>query len=144
MPVRSATGEWSGDLRSGRGTVSVESGTLTAPYSFPSRFETGTGTNPEELLAAAHAGCYAMALSNELSKAGFVPDRVTATSAVHLSLDGGAHLARIVLTCHAVVASIESDAFMAIAMAAKDGCPIGKALAAVDVELHATLESAPV
>ena len=141
MPVRSATGKWSGDLRSGQGTVSVESGTLSAPYSFPSRFEAGTGTNPEELLAAAHAGCYAMALSNELSKVGFVPEHVTATAKVHLSLDGGAHIARIDLTCRASVPGIDAARFSEIAAAAKTGCPIGQALAAVDVQLDAALVS---
>ena len=88
MPVRKANAIWKGDLKSGNGFVKGESGNIEAEYSFPSRFETGSGTNPEELIGAAHAGCYSMALANGLSKAGFTPNKVETTASVHLEKVG--------------------------------------------------------
>jgi osmotically inducible protein OsmC len=90
MAIRKAEGEWKGDLKAGKGTVKLGSGAYSGPYSFLSRFESGTGTNPEELIAAAHAGCYSMALSHGLASAGFTPTRVHTTASVTLDkAEGG-------------------------------------------------------
>ncbi len=139
MPVRTGRAEWRGDLKSGDGNVDVESGTFEAAYSFPSRFETGTGTNPEELIAAAHASCYAMALSNMMASDGSTPTRVAATAQVHLSMEGGAHIEKIHIICEAEVPGMEAETFQRYANNAKEGCPISKALAAVEITLEATL-----
>ncbi|MEX2501402.1 MAG: OsmC family peroxiredoxin [Trueperaceae bacterium] len=139
MPVRTANAVWNGDLPSGSGTVSVQSGALDgARYSAASRFEEGTGTNPDELLGAAHAGCFAMALANALATAGHAPTRVATDAQVHLSMEGGPHVAKIVLTCDAEVPGLNDATFQEYAEATKVGCPISKSLA-VEIELHATL-----
>ena len=139
MPIRSGRATWRGDLKSGHGRVDVESGTFDAEYSFPSRFETGEGTNPEELLGAAHAACFAMALSNLMAGEGHPPDRVSAEARVHLGTDGGAHLERIELVCEAEVPGLDADAFRGYAEQAKESCPVSKALAATPISLEATL-----
>jgi len=140
MPTRSGHAVWRGDLRSGQGTFGVQSGLVQdAAYSFPSRFEEGSGSNPEELLGASHAACFAMAFSNELAKAGHAPTRVAAEAKVTLSTDGGAHIAGIALSCQAEVPGIDEDAFATIAEQAKQGCPISKALASVPITLDARL-----
>jgi osmotically inducible protein OsmC len=142
MPVRSATAEWNGDLRSGRGAMRSETGAVDGPYSFSSRFEEGTGTNPEELIAAAHAGCFSMALSNMLAQAGHAPDSVRTTARVHLGrVEGGMAITRIELTCRAKVPGLDEAEFREHAGAAKAGCPVSKALAAVDITLEAALEA---
>lgn len=142
MPVRSANAEWKGDLPTGRGTVKTESGALDGAYSFSSRFEEGTGTNPEELIAAAHAGCYSMALSNGLAKAGFTPTSVRTRAAVHLEkVEGGMGITRIHLVCEAEVPGIDESGFQEQARAAKEGCPISRVLAATTITLEATLRS---
>ena len=139
MPVRSAHAVWTGDLPSGSGTVSVESGAIdAAAYSFPSRFESGEGTNPDELLGAALASCYSMALANALAKDGHTATRVATEAKVHLGTEGGAHVAKIVLSCEAVVPGLDEEAFQTHASATKDGCPIGKSLS-VPVEVAAVL-----
>ncbi len=140
MPARSATAEWRGDLAAGNGTVSTESGAIDMSYSFPSRFENGEGTNPEELLAAAHAGCYSMALSAGLARDGFTPTSVRTEARAHLEkVEGGFAVTRIELECVAEVPEITDEAFQEGAQAAKAGCPISKALAAVDIQLEARL-----
>ena len=139
MPMRTGRATWRGDLKSGEGRVDVESGTFDAAYSFPSRFEQGEGTNPEELVGAAHAGCFAMALSNLMAGEGHTPDRVSAEARVHLSTEGGAHLERIELVCEAEVPGLDADAFQGYAEQAKESCPISKALAGVPISLEATL-----
>jgi lipoyl-dependent peroxiredoxin len=141
MAIRSATAEWKGSLVEGTGTVSTESGAVrNAAYSFPSRFEEGTGTNPEELIAAAHAGCFSMALSHGLAQAGHPPTRVRTEARVHLEKgDGGFSITRIELVCEAEVPGIDDDAFQEQAEGAKKGCPISRALGAVPIELKATL-----
>ncbi len=143
MQVRKANAEWKGNLPEGTGVVSTESGVLSnAGYSFGSRFESGVGTNPEELIAAAHAGCYAMAFANELSSAGHTPDWVRVEGRAHLEkTDGGPGLTRIELICEAKVPGIEEDEFQSIAEGARTGCPISKALAAIEIQLKATLQS---
>ena len=140
MPTRSGHAVWQGDLKSGTGTLGIQSGRLeNAPYSFPSRFEEGEGTNPEELIAAAHAACFSMALSNILAKDGHLPERVATEAKVHLSMDGGAHIAGVHLVCEASVPGLDAAAFSDFAQQAKAGCPVSKALAAVEITLDAKL-----
>lgn len=141
MPVRKAHAVWNGDLKAGNGTVGVESGTFDASYSFASRFERGSGTNPDELIGAALAACFSMALSNALAKDGHAPTRVATEALVHLSTDGGAHLSRIDLVCEAEVPGIDEGTFGPYAADAKSGCPVSKALAGVEITLQATLSS---
>jgi osmotically inducible protein OsmC len=115
-------------------------GAFEGPYSFVSRFEDGAGTNPEELIAAAHAGCFSMALSAALGKAGHDPTSVETTAAVDLEKgDAGFSIARITLTTNAVVPGIDDAQFQQIAADAKANCPVSRALAGVDIVLNATL-----
>jgi osmotically inducible protein OsmC len=140
MAVRTAEGEWKGSLKDGVGQITLGSGAYSGPYSFKSRFEDGTGTNPEELIAAAHAGCFSMALSAGLAGAGFVPTRVHTSAKVHFGpVEGGFAIGKIELTTEAEVPGIDSSAFQEQAEAAKKGCPISKALASVPITLTATL-----
>jgi lipoyl-dependent peroxiredoxin len=140
MAVRTSEAEWKGNLREGRGTVKLGSGAYEGSYSFASRFESGKGTNPEELIAAAHAGCYSMALSAGLSKAGFTPTRVHTTAKVHLEpVEGGFGITKIELQTEAQVPGISATAFQEQAEAAKKGCPVSKALAATQITLDAKL-----
>ena len=141
MPTRRASGEWKGDLKGGKGTVSLGSGAFSGPYSFLSRFEQGNGTNPEELIAAAHAGCYSMALSHGLASAGFTPTSVRTTASVTLDkVEGGFAITQINLDMEAEVPGIDEKTFLAKAEEAKKGCPISKALAAVpQINLKAKL-----
>lgn len=142
MAVRSAEAEWKGDLKSGGGTVKTETGSVDGRYSFSSRFEEGSGTNPEELIAAAHAGCFSMALSNMLAEAGHPPDSVKTTAKVHLGkIEDGVAITRIDLACVARVPGIDADAFREHAENAKSGCPVSKALKAVEITLEASLEN---
>ncbi|MFH1085137.1 MAG: OsmC family protein [Chloroflexota bacterium] len=141
MPVRKGEAIWRGDLRQGHGTVRLGSGLYEGPYSYPSRFEEGEGTNPEELIAAAHAGCYAMALSNLLSSDGYTPRSVYALAQVHLGrVDGRSTITRIDLECEGDVPGIDAATFSDYAERAKTGCPVSKALAAVEITLKATLK----
>jgi len=141
MPVRSAKAEWRGDLKSGNGTLETETGAASGAYSFSSRFEEGTGTNPEELIAAAHAACFSMALSGELGKAGHQPERVRTTAQVHVERgESGFGITRIDLVTRASVPGLDEGAFKEQAEAAKVGCPVSKALAAVEITLDAALE----
>jgi osmotically inducible protein OsmC len=140
MPARSASAVWQGDLKSGKGTMRLGSGAFEGQFSFASRFEEGTGTNPEELAGAAHAGCFSMAFSNELAKAGFVPTRVATTAKVHLEKgDAGFSISRIDLDTEAQVPRIEPGKFQEIAAAAKKGCPISKLFAGAQINLNAKL-----
>src|SRR6056297_191864 len=107
MPTRTGHAVWRGDLKSGTGRLDVESGTFEAAYSFPSRFESGTGTNPEELIGAAHAGCFSMSLANLMAQDGHVATRVETTARVALSTEGGAHIAGIELVCEAEVPGLD-------------------------------------
>jgi lipoyl-dependent peroxiredoxin len=116
------------------------SGAFEGQYSFSSRFEEGTGTNPEELIAAAHAGCFTMALSAGLERAGFPPSSVDTAAKVHLERgESGFRISRIDLTCTATVPGIDDEAFQEQAATAKANCPVSQALAAVDIKLEATL-----
>jgi len=140
MPARTANARWEGGLKDGKGNMRLGGGAFEGQYSFSSRFEEGAGTNPEELIAAAHAGCYSMALSAGLEKAGYSPNSVETEAKVHLSpADGGFTISRIDLVSSADVPGIDDGAFQQAARAAKEGCPVSKALAAVEITLNATL-----
>jgi len=141
MPTRKAQAEWKGDLRNGSGVMKMATGSYEGPYSFGSRFEESKGTNPEELIAAAHAGCFSMALSAGLGKAGFSPKRVSTKATVHLEKVGDEfQITTIELDTEAEVPGIDKATFMQHAEGAKAGCPISKALAAVpSIKLTAKL-----
>ena len=142
MPVRTAEAEWKGNLSRGSGQMKLGSGAFEGSFSFPSRFEDGPGTNPEELIGAAHAGCFSMALSNMLAGAGHPPERVATTAKVHLErVDGAPTITRIDLICRAVVPGMDAEAFAGHSAEAKAGCPVSRALAAVpEITLDAALE----
>jgi osmotically inducible protein OsmC len=141
MATRNGSAEWRGDLQSGSGRLTVGDGAWEGNYSFSSRFEEGEGTNPEELIAAAHAACYAMALSNMLAEHGHAPESVNATARVQLRpVDGAPTIARIDLDVEAKVPDIDEAHFQEHAREAKAGCPVSRALAAVpEIELNARL-----
>jgi osmotically inducible protein OsmC len=141
MPVRSAEAEWNGNLREGQGKVKLGSGAFEGSYSFPSRFEEGKGTNPEELLGAAHAGCFSMALAAGLTRAGHAPTRVHTTARVNLERRGEAfEITRIDLRTEARVPGIDETEFRKQAEAAKKNCPVSRALAGPEITLEATLQ----
>jgi osmotically inducible protein OsmC len=142
MPTRTAEAEWKGALKDGAGKIKLGSGAFEGQYSFKTRFEDGAGTNPEELLGAAHAGCFSMALSAQLSGAGFVPTRIHTTAKVYLEkVEGGFGITRIDLETEAEVPGIDQAKFSEFADGAKKGCPVSKALAGVDIHLNAKLIS---
>lgn len=130
--IRSATAVWNGTGRDGRGTLTTQSGVLDkSPYSFNTRFEDGKGTNPEELVAAAHAGCFTMALAFALQAAGLTPTELKTACAVTLDKDGaGFKVSKSALTLTAVVPGVSQEKFGEIAAGAKAGCPISKLLTA--------------
>jgi lipoyl-dependent peroxiredoxin len=138
MITRHADAEWLGNLVEGSGKVKLGSGSYEGPYSFRSRFESGTGTNPEELIAAAHAGCFSMALSAALTGAGHSPTRIHTTASVKLEKDGaGFTITEIELETEGQVPGIDDATFQAIAMDAKKNCPVSKALAGPKITLKA-------
>jgi lipoyl-dependent peroxiredoxin len=140
MPTRNASAKWEGDLKSGKGSMKLGSGAYEGQYSFASRFENGTGTNPEELIAAAHAGCFTMAFSNGLSQAGHVPTKVETTAKVHLEkTDAGFGIPRIDLVTEAIVPGLDEAKFQELAQTAKKNCPVSKLLAAAEITLDAKL-----
>ena len=143
MIVRKSQAEWKGGLKAGAGNIAFGSGAYSGPYSFQSRFESGTGTNPEELIAAAHAGCFSMAFSFALETAGLKPTRVHTTAAVKLepAAGGGFSITAIDLVTEGVVPGIADEQFQAIAAEAKVNCPVSKALSSVPISLRATLVS---
>ena len=139
---RKASAVWRGDLKSGRGTISTESTVLKeAQYSFGTRFENGPGTNPEELIGAAHAGCFSMALSAELQKAGFTAESIATTASVTLENHPQTSwtVTKIDLETTAKVPAIAADKFLEIANGAKAGCPISRLLKAAEITLNAKL-----
>lgn len=140
MAVRKAQAEWKGDIAGGSGTMSLGSGAYTGAYSFKSRMEDGAGTNPEELIGAAHAGCFSMALSAMLSGAGHVPTSVQTQARVNFEKVGeGFSITRIDLETKGVVPGIDQATFLEFANKAKAGCPVSRALAATDITLSAEL-----
>ena len=141
MAVRVASAEWKGNLPKGSGTLETETGAVKGNYSFASRFEEGAGTNPEELIAAAHAGCFSMAFANGLAKAGFEATSIRTTANAYLENGpDGFGISRIRLECVGVVPGIDAATFEEHAQGAKAGCPISKALSATPIELKASLE----
>jgi lipoyl-dependent peroxiredoxin len=141
MAVRQAQAEWEGTLREGSGRMSLSSGAYKGAYTFSSRFEEGEGTNPEELIGAAHAGCFSMAFSGDLTKAGYTPTKIMTKAEVHLErVDDKPTVTRIHLVTEADVPGIEENAFKEIAEGAKDGCPISRLLSAAEITLEATLK----
>lgn len=142
MAVRTAEAEWKGDLAQGTGELKTGSGAVEHAYSFASRFEDGSGTNPEELIGAALAGCYSMALSHQLAQAGHGPERVHTTAKVHLEkVDGGMSITRIDLVTLGRVPGLDDAVFQEHAERASRECIISRALGAVEKTLDATLES---
>lgn len=138
MIVRESSAIWKGSLNEGKGTMKVGTGAYEGPFTKASRFETGPGTNPEELLGAAHAGCFSMFLSAILSTAGHVPDSIATTAKVHLG--DGPRIVLIELSTVGVVPGIDEKTFIEFAEQAKKGCPVSLALAAVEIKMSARLE----
>jgi osmotically inducible protein OsmC len=140
MPTRNAEATWEGDLKSGKGNIKLAGGAYNGAYSFASRFEQGQGTNPEELIAAAHAGCFSMALSHGLAQAGFTPKRVHTVAKVHLEKTAdGFGIPRIDLETDAEVPGISEDVFKQQAETAKKNCPVSKLLKGAEITLNAKL-----
>jgi osmotically inducible protein OsmC len=140
MPTRKADASWDGDLKGGKGTIKLGSGAWSGGYSFGTRFENAPGSNPEELLGAAHAACFSMALAAGLGKAGFQPQNVSTTADVSIDKVGeGFKITKIVLHSTARVPNIDEGKFREIANATKSGCPVSQALSATPIELDAKL-----
>ena len=140
MAKRTASAVWEGTLKDGKGRVKLGSGAFEGQYSFSSRFEEGTGTNPEELIGAAHAGCFSMALAAGLTRAGFNPTRISTTASVSLGKVGeGFKITSIELNTEAEVPGIEEGAFLEQAETAKKNCPVSQALAGTEISLNAKL-----
>lgn len=137
MAIRTSSAEWKGTLKEGAGTVKLPAGGYEGPYTFASRFESGKGTNPEELIGAANAGCFSMFLSALLTDAGFKPTRISTTATVHLT--DGPTISLIELNTEAVVPGLTDTAFQEHAAAAKVQCPVSKALAGPQITLKAKL-----
>jgi osmotically inducible protein OsmC len=142
MAVRNAEAVWEGNLQEGHGVVKVGSGAFEGPYTYKSRFEEGPGTNPEELVGAAHAGCFSMFLSAVLSKAGHAVKSVRTTAKVYLgTVDGAPTITKIELDTVAEVPGLDEATFMEHAEASKKGCPVSKALTGTEIALNARLVS---
>lgn len=140
MIKRKSNAVWQGDLKDGKGLVSLGSGAFKGQYSFSSRFEEGVGTNPEELIAGAHAGCFSMALSSALSKAGYGVEEIATEAVVMMDkTDAGFLISGIKLVTRAKVQDITEEEFLKFANSAKQNCPVSKALAAVEIDLEAHL-----
>jgi osmotically inducible protein OsmC len=137
MSVRTSSADWKGTLKKGAGVMKLGSGSYEGPYTFASRFESGRGTNPEELIGAAHAGCFSMFLAALLSNAGFTPTRIHTTAAVHLG--EGPTITLIELNTEAKVPDLTEAGFIEHAEAAKKNCPVSKALAGPEIKLTAKL-----
>lgn len=140
MVTRKASAIWEGSIKEGSGKVKLGSGAFEGAYSFASRFEGGKGTNPEELIGAAHAGCFSMALSLVLSKAGYTPKRIETTANVHIEKVGeGFKITSIDLETEAEIPGIENEAFLRQAEFAKNNCPVSQALTGTTINLQAKL-----
>jgi osmotically inducible protein OsmC len=140
MPTRSSTAQWSGNLARGSGTMSLGSGAFEGSYSFASRFENGQGTNPEELIAAAHAGCFSMALASALSVDDHVPDSVNTTAKVTIeTVDGNPTITKSELSTEVKVDGLDDGEFQTYADGARSGCAVSRALGGVEITLDAKL-----
>jgi len=138
VTARSSSAQWRGDLKSGSGELSLGSGAFSGEYSFVSRFEEGDGTNPEELIAAAHAACFSMALSNILAMAGSTPTSVKTEATLHLEkVDGAMTITRVVLDTVGEVPGIDAAQFVEKAEEAKANCPVSRLLTGATIELNA-------
>jgi osmotically inducible protein OsmC len=137
MAVRKASAVWNGTLREGAGTMKLGSGAYEGPFTYASRFEEGPGTNPEELIGAAHAGCFSMFLSALLTKAGFTPTNIATTATV--TLGAGPAITDIELNSQVAVPGLDEARLQELAAEAKAGCPVSKALAGVNIKLNAQL-----
>jgi osmotically inducible protein OsmC len=141
MPVRNAEAEWQGALQDGKGTMRLGGGAFEGPYSWGSRFEDAPGTNPEELIGAAHAGCFSMALSGVLGEAGHTPERISTSARVHLDkANGGFEIDKIELAVKGKVEGLSDEDFTRSAEEAKTNCPVSQALAGVEITVEAELE----
>lgn len=140
MAQRTAKAAWRGGLKNGNGTVELGSGSFRGKYSFQSRFESGSGTNPEELIGAAHAACFSMALAHGLEEAGYSPESIETSAKVTIEqVEGGFAITKIHLDTRGTVPDIEESEFLRHAETAKENCPVSKALAATTIDLKATL-----
>ena len=140
MAIRTSEAEWRGDLKGGQGEIKLGSGAFSGSYSFHSRFEDGKGTNPEELIAAAHAACFSMALSAALAEAGHPPAKIHTTAKVHFGpVPSGFAISRIDLATEGSVPGIDAEAFEKRAEEAKRNCPVSRALQAVEITLTTRL-----
>ncbi len=142
MPTRNAKADWQGEFKRGGGSVSTETGALDSQYNFSGRFESGSGTNPEELIAAAHASCFTMALSVGLTQAGHPPEKLETTAAVTVEqVEGGFGITKIALSLTGKVPGLDAAGFEEAAQGAKAGCPVSKALASVpEITLETTFQ----
>jgi len=141
MAIKTASAVWKGDLKTGTGEISTETGVLkSAPYGFKARFESGPGTNPEELIGAAHAGCFSMALSMILGEAGLTADRIDTTAQVTLDKQAdGFAITKVHLITKATIPNASDEQFQELANKAKTGCPVSKVLAGAEITLDASL-----
>ncbi len=137
MTIRTSSAEWKGNLKEGAGAMRLGSGAYEGPYTFASRFESAPGTNPEELIGAAQAGCFSMFLSALLTKEGFTAEYIRTTAAVHLG--EGPTITLIELNCESKVPGIAEEAFLKVAETAKKNCPVSKALTGPELKLVAKL-----
>jgi osmotically inducible protein OsmC len=137
---RSASAKWQGTIKEGTGTISTQSGTLKdTQYSFKARFAEGVGTNPEELIAAAHAGCFTMALSGQFTEAGVTAESIETTAVLTLDMHGAPTITKIHLITKAKVPGLDKAKFDELAHNAEIGCPVSKVLKAAEITLDATL-----
>ncbi|NNC22652.1 OsmC family protein [Salinisphaera sp. USBA-960] len=141
MPTRTADARWQGDLKSGNGNMRLGSGAFEGQFSFDTRFENGAGTNPEELIGAAHAGCYSMQFSAMLAGEGYPPDAVDTHADVEFSTSGTPTIETVALTTRGKVPGIDNDTFMRLAEEAKNACPVSRLFEGATITLSATLES---
>lgn len=140
MPVRHANAVWNGSILEGQGTVKLGSGAYEGKYSFGSRFQDDPGTNPEELIGAAHAGCFSMAFAGNLGRAGFHPESISTRANVHIVKEGdGFTITKIDLVTEARVPDAGEEEFQAVAEKSKEGCPVSRALAGTEITLDAKL-----
>jgi osmotically inducible protein OsmC len=140
MPTRNGEATWTGTLAKGKGALKTGSGLIKGDYSFASRFESGRGTNPEELIGAAHAGCFSMAFAMIIEQAGFVPEEIHTVA--HVKIEKGAEgfsITGIELDTEATIKGIDEETFQEKALAAKNGCPVSRALASTPITLKAKL-----
>lgn len=140
MALRTSDAVWEGDLKNGKGRMKLGGGAFEGAYSFSSRFEEGKGTNPEELIGAAHAGCFSMALSGSLAAAGYMSRKINTTAKVHLDKAGeGFKITQIELISEGDVPGIQESVFLDIAEKARKNCPVSQALIGVEIKLDARL-----